>query len=85
MEQMKNPKIDKSADTALSAEEVESFHRDGYLVLPGLIEPEYNARLMAEVDGLVQHRAGGDHRMLVSYREMGLLTPIPRRWPRSPP
>ena len=64
-------------DGALSAEEIESFHREGYLVLPGLIEPGYNARLMAEVDELMRHRAAGDHRMLVSYREMGLLASHP--------
>ncbi len=46
-------------------------------MLPGLIEPEYSARLIAEVDELVRHRDAGDHRMLVSYREMGLLTSHP--------
>ena len=64
-------------DSTLPAEEIEFFHREGYLLLQGLIEPEYNARLMAEVDDMVGHRAAGDHRVLVSYREMGLLTSHP--------
>ena len=74
---MENLKPDESAGTALSAEEIEFFQREGYLVLPGLIEPEHNTRLTAEVDDMVGHRAAGDHRMLVTYREMGLLTSHP--------
>ena len=75
---MENLKPDESAGAALSAGEIEFFHREGYLLLPGLIEPEHNGRLMAEVDEMVRHRAAGDHRMLVSYREMGLLTSHPQ-------
>ena len=74
---MERLKTGESTDAALGSEEIGFFHREGYLLLPGLIEPEYNARLMAEVDEMVRHRAAGDHRMLVTYREMGLLTSHP--------
>ena len=74
---MERLKTGELPDGTLSAEDTGFFRREGYLLLPGLIEPEYNARLMAEVDEMVRHRAGGDHRMLVTYREMGLLTSHP--------
>ena len=57
--------------------DVEFFHREGYLMLPGFIESDYNARLMSEVDEMMTHRRADDHRILVSYREMGLLTSHP--------
>ena len=74
---MERLKTGELPDGTLSAEDTGFFHREGYLLLPGLIEPEYNARLMAEVDDMMRHRAAGDHRMLVTYREMGLLTSHP--------
>ena len=55
----------------------EFFHREGYLMLPALIDPDYNARLVAELDELMVHRAAKDHRMIVSYPEMGQLTSHP--------
>ena len=62
---------------SLSTEDAEFFHREGYLVLPGFIESDYNTRLIAEVDELMEHRQAEDHRLLVSYKEMGLLTSHP--------
>jgi len=62
---------------AVSDADQEFFHREGYLVLPDLIDADYNARLIAELDALVQHRADKDHRMVVSYPEMGMLTSHP--------
>tara|TARA_B100000809_G_scaffold219644_1_gene226929 strand:+ start:551 stop:1363 length:813 start_codon:yes stop_codon:yes gene_type:complete len=52
----------------------EFFHREGYLVLPGLIDADYNARLMTELDELIIHREADDRHMLVTYPEMGHLT-----------
>ena len=46
-------------------EDLEFFRREGYLVRPGLIDAEFNARLRTEVDELMIHRADGDHRLLV--------------------
>ena len=65
------------ANERLSVADAEFFHREGYLVLPGFIEVDYNDRLIAEVDELVEHRKAEDRRLLVSYREMGLLTSHP--------
>ena len=61
----------------VSSEKIEFFQREGYLVFPGLIGPELNVRLIDEMDEMMQHRANGDHRMIVSYREMGMLTSHP--------
>ena len=68
---------DVAANESLSAEDAEFFHREGYLVLPGFIEPDFNARLIEEVDELMVHREAKDNRFLVSYKEMGLLTSHP--------
>jgi hypothetical protein len=62
---------------ALSPEQEEFFHREGYVVLPSFFDPEHNGRLLAEVDELMQHRAAKDHRLIVSYPEMGRLTSHP--------
>ncbi len=58
----------------VSEAEQEFFHREGYLVLPGLIDTAFNNRLIAELDELVGHRQAKDHRMIVSYEQMGQLT-----------
>ena len=68
---------DAVPNQSLSPAEAEFFHREGYLVLPAFIEPDYNARLIDEVDELTEHRQAKDRRDLVSYREMGLLTSHP--------
>ena len=68
---------DAVADESLGAEDAEFFHREGYLVLPGFIANDFNERLIEEVDELIRHREAGDNRLLVSYREMGLLTSHP--------
>lgn len=65
------------ASPAVSDADQEFFHREGYLVLPDLIDTEYNTRLIAELDELVQHRADKEHRMVVTYPEMGMLTSYP--------
>jgi len=65
------------SNQSLSAADVKFFHREGYLILPSFIDSVYNARLIAEVDELLEHRQAEDHRFLVSYKEMGLLTSHP--------
>jgi hypothetical protein len=67
----------EAKDTALSAEDQEFFHREGYLMLPGFLEADYNERLKNDVDKLMQNRQAKDERFLVSYKEMGLLTSHP--------
>ncbi len=62
------------ANESLSAEDAKFFQQEGYLVLPGFIEPDFNSRLITEVDELIAHREAKDHRHLVSYKEMGSLT-----------
>ncbi|MFP6589146.1 MAG: phytanoyl-CoA dioxygenase family protein [Candidatus Latescibacterota bacterium] len=68
---------ESDATPAVSEADQEFFHEEGYLILPGFIDPEYNARLMAELDELVLYRDAKDHRMLVTYPEMGRLTSHP--------
>ena len=63
-------------DTVSDADQ-EFFHREGYLVLPGLIDADYNTRLITELDEQIEHRQAKDHRMIVSYEQMGLLTSHP--------
>ena len=65
------------ANENLSPEQIEFFTREGYILLPGLIEREYRSRLVSEVDAMMGHREDGDNRLIVSYREMGLLTSHP--------
>jgi hypothetical protein len=65
------------ANESLSAEDADFFHREGYLVLPDFIDADYNERLIREVDALMGHRKEKDHRLLVSYQEMGMLTSHP--------
>jgi ectoine hydroxylase-related dioxygenase (phytanoyl-CoA dioxygenase family) len=69
--------VTASSDASVSEADQEFFHREGYLVLPELIEPDYNTRIKAELDELVEHRAAKDHRLIVTYPEMGKLTSHP--------
>ena len=66
-----------SAPDLVSEADQEFFHREGYLVLPSLIDSDFNTRLVNELDELVLHRQAKDHRMIVSYEQMGLLTSHP--------
>ena len=65
------------ADAGLSTQQTEHFQREGYVILDGFLEREYNHRLIAEVDELMADRANGGKPLLTSYREMGLLTSHP--------
>ena len=75
---MDNDVVDtKQVSAALSAEDQEFFHREGYLMLPGFIEDDYRERIKADVDQLMLDRQNKDERFLVAYKEMGLLTSHP--------
>jgi len=63
---------DVLADGPLSARDVESFQRDGYLVLEGFLAPDHCRRLIAAVDRFVAERG-----LCVAHRELGLLTSHP--------
>jgi len=62
---------------SLTADQIDFFNDQGYVLLPGLIEPNHRQRLIAEVEEMVAHRSAGDNRMIVSYDEMGMLTSHP--------
>ncbi len=53
------------------------FHREGYLILSSFLDAEFNERLRADVDELMRNREKKKERLLVSYRELGLLTSHP--------
>ena len=61
----------------LDTAQLDHFRHEGYLVLPDFIDPGFNQRLKDEVDIMMAHRDAGDMRMVVSYREMGMLTSYP--------
>jgi hypothetical protein len=61
----------------VSEADQEFFHREGYLVLPELIDTDFNIRLISELDELVGHRQANDRRMIVAYEQMGQLTSHP--------
>ena len=69
--------IDRPNATGLTAQQTDDFQRDGYLILESFLTPEYNHLLIADVDRLVDDRANGIKNLLISYREMGLLTSHP--------
>lgn len=62
---------------SLTPERLEHFNNQGYAILPGIIEPDYCRRLIAELDEMIQHEVAGNNGLLVSYREMGMLTSYP--------
>lgn len=69
--------MSSSTSAQLSEDQEKFFHREGYLVLPSFLEMDYDGRLIREVDELVIDRMNHDHRLIVSYSEMGLLTSHP--------
>ncbi|MDA0711350.1 MAG: phytanoyl-CoA dioxygenase family protein [bacterium] len=63
----------------LTEVEMEHFHKVGYLVFEGLLDAEQCERLARDVDRLEADRQNPDARpMIVSYRELGLLTSEPK-------
>ncbi len=63
--------------TALSEEDQEFFHREGYLMLPGFLDVGHKERIKDDVDELMRDREAKEQRLLVSYKELGLLTSYP--------
>ena len=62
---------------SLTTDQIDSFNDQGYVLLPGIIEPEYGQRLIVQMDELIAHRSDGNERMIISYRELGMLTSHP--------
>ncbi len=67
----------EAASVGLSAEDQEFFAREGYIMLPGLLEGAFNERLKEDVDRLMLDRQEKRESYLVAYRELGLLTSHP--------
>ena len=61
----------------LSAAQQAGFETEGYLVMEGFLDDEECTLLRREVDDLVRRRARGEQPLIVSYRQMGLLTSQP--------
>lgn len=67
------------ADTEqLSDGQIQHFHEQGYIMLPGFIDTEQQQRLRDDVDRLEADRQIDQARFLVEYHELGLLTSEPR-------
>ena len=58
-------------NSALSEEDQEFFHREGYLLLPGFLDADYKERIKGDVDEMMRHREAKEQRLLVSYQELG--------------
>ena len=61
----------------LSAEQQAGFETDGYLVLEGFLDAQECNLLRVEVDHLARCHAAGERPLIVSYRQMALLTSHP--------
>ena len=67
----------EAVPAGLSAEDQDFFAREGYIMLPGFLEDDFNERLKEDVDRLMRDRQEGSESYLVGYRELGLLTSHP--------
>ena len=67
----------KTMNHHVSKEDLEFFHHEGYLPLPGFLDADTNAKLRADVDQLMNDRGKDRARFLVAYHELGLLTSLP--------
>ena len=69
--------------TPLTQEQIEQFLEEGYCALPGLIPPELNNRLRAEMDRRASDANGARGgstlrgRHVVNYKELGMLCSLP--------
>lgn len=61
----------------LTRDQLETFDEVGYLVFEGLFEADYNQRLKDDVDLMMEDRARGEKKMIVSYDDLGGLTSEP--------
>lgn len=63
----------------LSQEEIDRFNEEGYLAFKGLLDADHCKRLADDVDRLMTDRKDKEKRaMVVTYRELGLLTSEPK-------
>ncbi len=63
----------------LTQEDQDSFHSEGYIILPGLLNTEFTEQLKKNVDELMADRKSpqNNEKYLVEYRDLGLLTSYP--------
>ena len=69
--------VEVESGETLSSEQQARFETGGYLVLEGFLDAEECNLLRREVDHLAQQRAAGARPLIVSYRQMALLTSHP--------
>lgn len=62
----------------LTDEEIERFHEEGFLLFEGLLDADHCKRLADDVDRLEADREKGEKPMVITYRELGLLTSEPK-------
>ena len=61
----------------LTEADLEEFEETGYLVFEGLFDDDLNQRLKGDVDLMMEDRAQGEKRLVMSYDELGALTSEP--------
>lgn len=61
----------------LTRDDLDRFDEEGYLVFEGLFDDDLNQRLKDDVDAMMEDRAKGENKMIMSYHELGLLTSEP--------
>jgi ectoine hydroxylase-related dioxygenase (phytanoyl-CoA dioxygenase family) len=61
----------------LTQDQLEEFDEVGYLVFEGAIDPDLNQRIKDDVDLMMEDRARGEKKMVMSYDELGALTSEP--------
>jgi hypothetical protein len=61
----------------LTRDDLERFNQEGYLVFEGAFDDDLNQRLKDDVDLMMEDRERGEKKMIMSYKELGLLTSEP--------
>ena len=63
----------------LTPEDQDSFHSEGYIILPEFLDTEFTKQLKKNVDELMADRKNSQNRekYLVEYQSLGLLTSHP--------
>ena len=62
----------------LTAEEIERFHEEGFLLFESLLDADHCKRLADDVNRLEAARAKDERPMIITYKELGLLTSEPK-------
>ena len=74
------PSAEHGDGTPLDKKQIDQFIEEGYCLLPGIIPPELNQRLRADLDDLAADGGrddGGKRGKVVEYNELGLLCSLP--------